>query len=77
MPEFAHGERSHPLNTLPPLVSGAALLQHPRPTCPPNHPMQKHRLFRRLPLVLQTALALTALALLLDTLISVGISGQV
>ena len=39
--------------------------------------MQKHRLFRRLPLVLQTALALTALALLLDTLISVGISGQV
>lgn len=39
--------------------------------------MQKHRLFRRLPLVLQTALALTALALLLDTLITGAMSGQV
>lgn len=39
--------------------------------------MQKHRLSRRFPLVLQTALVLTALALLLDTLITGAMSGQV
>jgi len=39
--------------------------------------MQKHRLSRRLPPLLQTALVLTAFALLLDALISGGISGQV